>query len=1074
MGHPLDREGCKRWAAPSRVRAICLERTALRPVLSVSKEMASLLDNLLHELGYPQSSFYREGVLGADPAVAHLLRDAQRAGVRGSYFIRTIGGHIGSARERPAIHVAEASTADEAREIHRHLWNQGTTPFLLVSMPGQVRVYTGFAYDQANDNIGQVESPIDTASLSIAEVAERLRFLQADSIDSGEIWRTRGQYLTKERRVDRSLLVTLRSLSRHLVRHHHLDREVAHALIGRFVYLHYLRERDILSDQWLHEVDVEPERVFSGNATLNAFRRVTDAVDERFNGRIFPINWSSSFAPNADAVRATARAFRGEKPGSEQMALFQMFDFSFIPIELLSGIYEQFLHDEGKGTNEGAFYTSEPVADYVIAEIESVNRLRPNIRILDPSCGSGIFLVLTYRRLIEQELRARKTRTMVPEDLSRILTSSIFGVERNSEACLVAEFNLILTLLDYVQPPELHEHKDFRFPDLHNRQIFECDFFEDHTVFCKNAGRFDWIVGNVPWVELDSDDENERPALEWIRKARLSRRTPIARYRTSEAFTWRVTESLTENGVIGLITQATSLTNDQSADYRKAFFSQNDVHRITNFSNLAYVLFESAEEPAASIVYSPRKGRPSSDEIIHFGPLVANQLATAPTGTRRRRVPWVLTICESDIQAVPAAEAARGEATTWKCALWGNPRDRRAFERMKQVLPATLEDLVSARGWHLNLGLQLRKNRGTESEPNQSVSQLKRDQGMEESKAREFSRWFDSLKVMDPKHPRKAKQRLTVQDSWIVPNQWGSFLRQGRDAGLDIIRAPHIFLWNDFAAFGEQDFIFRHPKLGLSAPSADSDWLRAVSVIWTSSITSYCLFLNLSAGWGISRSTIDLGDARQVPMPVLTDELVAALASLHRQFAAEEVSLSDHVDWQRRLDQEIASILKMPSQAMLLAREFKEFRLPLVKGKAPSRVMEAPDQPQLESYAERLAGELDAFLERKGGHHVVSVMSADVGVVATIELVAKTQQTLPVVAVRKAGPNDQNHVLDILRAAQQKYGQWIYVRRSVRVFAGKKIHICKPAYSLEWTESRALLDAADVIAEVAEACSRSA
>ncbi len=921
---------------------------------------------------------------------------------------------------------------------------------------------------------GRSRSPSNAWSLSLQELAERLRFLHADSIDSGEIWRTKGGHLGKEGRVNRLLLRTLRSLTRQLVRRHHLDREVAHALIGRFVYLHYLREREILSDQWLDQGGVDPNAVFTANARLDAFRRVTDKVDERFeDGRIFPINWSASSAPDAEAVKAVARAFAGEEPGSGQMALFRPFDFSFIPIELLSAIYEQFLHDEGKGAKEGAFYTSEPVADYLIAEVESVKRLERGMKVLDPCCGSGIFLVLSYRRLIEQELRKRKSRTLAPEELSGILTSSIFGVERNGEACLVTEFSLILTLLDYVEPPELHQHADFKFPVLRNRQIFKCDLFEDSSVFWKTPERFDWIVGNPPWVELDPEDQDEEPAVNWIRQNQQSGRTPVARYRSSEAFTWRVRERLASDGVVGLITQATSLTNDQSADYRRAFFSQNVVHRVTNFSNLAYILFESAEEPAANLIYSVAPQSTVAGDIVHYGPLVANQPATAPGANRRRRVPWVLTICESEIQTVSAAEAARGEATTWKRALWGNPRDRRAFERLRYVFPRNLGDIADERGWHLNLGVQLRKDGGSKSDPNQSFIEIKQIQGASEPEARQMAKWFATLKVIEPKQLRRAETRLTVQGSWLVRNRWGTWIRErGGAEGLNVIHAPHLFLWNEFAAFSEQHFIFRHPKIGLSAPSAEVNWLRAVSVIWTSSITPYCLFLNLSAGWGISRSTIDLGDAHRMPMPHLTDDLVAKLASLHRSLAAEEVNLANRNVWQRRLDQEVASILKIPSQVMLLAREFSEFRLPLVKGKAPRLITRPPDERQLENYARRLTMELDGFLERKNRRHRATILSAALGVVATIELVNSSQSARP--TVRIAGRADQRHVHDILRAAEQEFAQWIYVRRSVRVFAGSKVHLCKPARRLEWTETQALLDAADVIAEVAEARSRNA
>lgn len=256
------------------------------------------------------------------------------------------------------------------------------------------------------------------------------------------------------------------------------------------------------------------------------------------------------------------------------------------------------------------------------------------------------------------------------------------------------------------------------------------------------------------------------------------------------------------------------------------------------------------------------------------------------------------------------------------------------------------------------------------------------------------------------------------------------------------------------------------PKIGLAGPSQDVDWLRAVSVIWTSSITPYCLFLNLSAGWGISRSTIDLGDAQRMPMPNLTDELVAKLAKLHRSLAIEETNLSSRTDWQRRLDEEVSSILKIPAQVMLLAREFSEFRLPLVNGKAPRALVRPPDEKQLGTYARRLTTELDAFLERKSRRHRVTVLSTVSGIVATIELVNDGQATKP--TVRIARLDEQKVVDDILSAAEQQYAQWIYVRRSVRVFAGKTIHICKPARRLEWTETQALLDAADIIAEVAD------
>jgi hypothetical protein len=81
--------------------------------------------------------------------------------------------------------------------------------------------------------------------------------------------------------------------------------------------------------------------------------------------------------------------------------------------------------------------------------------------------------VLAYRRLIEGELSKRKGKKLSPDELRQILEKSIFGVESSGEACYVTEFSLILTLLSYVEPPELHENENFKFPDLHDRNIFK-------------------------------------------------------------------------------------------------------------------------------------------------------------------------------------------------------------------------------------------------------------------------------------------------------------------------------------------------------------------------------------------------------------------------------------------------------------------------------------------------------------------------------------------------------------------------------------------------------------------------
>ena len=92
-------------------------------------------------------------------------------------------------------------------------------------------------------------------------------------------------------------------------------------------------------------------------------------------------------------------------------------EFAHIPVETLSCVYELFLHDaqedgaSSRGKTLGAYFTPLPLADYVLTELESRRPLQPDakapnaMKVLDPACGSGAFLVQCYRRLIEKQRR---------------------------------------------------------------------------------------------------------------------------------------------------------------------------------------------------------------------------------------------------------------------------------------------------------------------------------------------------------------------------------------------------------------------------------------------------------------------------------------------------------------------------------------------------------------------------------------------------------------------------------------------------------------------------------------------
>ncbi len=1036
-----------------------------------------LLSDLTSALGYNRSPLYRED--DGDGLVAlsdrHWIRSARKAGVRGSYFFKTSPEPEAL---RPAVHVAEADSVEEARAIHRKLWNQGVNPFLIVLLPGQVRVFTGFAYNPAAPETGAVTPAISTEQ-NITRIIEALSAFTADAINSGEIWQRNAEHLGAEQRVDTMLLKNLKALAAQLEKDHSLPPETCHALIGKFVYLAYLRARDIISDKWLREeAMVEPtaifkDETFAPTVTLDGFRKLVRAVETRFNGKLFPIAWGSSKAPKADGIRAVARIFAGEEVTGQMHLSFRAYDFAAIPVEFLSSIYEQFLHTEKDEENaatddeteeigneasdpekRGAHYTPEPLADYLVSEINAAKPLRLGMRVLDPCCGSGVFLVVAFRRLVELECQQQNRTSLNASELSVILTTSIYAVERNSIACQIAGFSLILAMLSYVEPPELHRRKNFKFPTLVGNNLFPEDFFNERGRFWKQIVspegkgiKFDCIVGNPPWVELDKDDPEAAHLLNWSKAH--TEDYALARARTGEAFAWRVMDCLAGGGTVGLILHAKTLTNDHLKAWRQKFFSGVQVRRVTNFANLAYIIFASAQAPCTTLIYTHRTPESGDNAILHFGPFVANQCVTnLKRGTKRRA--WSIGFSESEIKRLAYSSHDLSEATAWKKALWATLRDERALQKLRRVFTTTLGTLCEKNGWSLALGLQLRKSKGTEKDPNEEVL---------DAKGRNV---LSDLKVLN--HRALVKQaRLIMEERFLDTNEFGLFVRKGRHAGLTLASGPRLLLWNDFAAYSDKPFIIRHDKVCVA--SGTEQEMKAIAAIWTSTFSSYLLFFVTTAAWGIDRNLIDKGDAEHLPFPELTPERQASLCAAWEEAAVLESSGADFGKVKELLDVRVAAALGLPDSVALVVGEFFRVRYQLNKGKSPANLRHQPDSDELVVYASRLKTELDSYLAGKAHHRVVVLHSAR-GICASVTI---TKDKRPIAPQVKSADGPEAKTLDaLLRSAEKQFSQWVYVKRSVRIFDGDTIHLIKPPRRLEWTQTQAMLDADDIIAEVIE------
>lgn len=997
--------------------------------------LAELLDALEYKQ-FPQ--YYYRTDEEHNPVIAPLLRFAKEAGVDGIYVFQSRTKINDVLSVQPAVYVAQAQSVDQARNIHRTLWNYGNAPFLIVILPNQIRVYTGFDYSRESPNTGLL---IESTKIDKDSIITQFADFCAHSINTGNIWQRTADALHLDRRVDRRLLKNLSDLGEYLREKMKVESEVAHALIGKYVYICYLRDGHILSDEWLQLHHIDIAKALSRQATVVGLRNLVEVLDDQFNGNIFPLNFANAGLTD-EVVSLVASVFEGDQilPGDlRQLSFdFNIYDFAYIPVEMLSSIYEQFLHIEGKGKHIGAFYTPEYLADYLLAEMNTVKPLKKGIKILDPSCGSGIFLVLAYRQLIELELRGSTNKKLSLAKLSELL-SFLYGIERELDACYVAEFSLILTMLHYIDPSELLVRERL-LPSLHNTHIFQDDFFNESSPLWQKNLKFDWIVGNPPWIK-NADEQKDQFALSWMQAHREEQ--PVSNENIAEAFSWRVLNLLDDHGYVGLILPAASLYNFSSTKYRQRFFQSCEVLRMTNFSNLRHVLFGGRASAAAiTILYHKAFFEQKKPYIAHYGPFALNQIPNAHGGL------WTITMNENEFQTISADEAESGDPMTWKVALWGTERDKRAMARLRRLFPTTLGQLCQdgETGWHLHEGSQLR---------------LCID---EQCKDFEFVPQIIGKKILDTNVLDKSGRRFSLPEhTFKTLEKNACFVRiRGGRRGLLTSEPPHIIMnasWK-YVIYSDEYFVIKPRQIGLSAPQSHADYLRALSVYLSSSVVSYYLFFK-TPSWGIERDRITLQDVKSIPIPHFTTAQVEQLAAVQKQLAQIEIA-QGALYTQNFLDEQIASALKLPHSINILAMEFNRVRSKLVGGAMYNATAKKDD---LLAYAQELREELDNFTSPSTTRHRVTISDAEELICCTVELINADS---PVSAAVENMAADPDHFVQLRYALEKdsNFSQWAYIQRGLRVFDGLKMYLYKHPLLINWTRTQALNDADDLISEI--------
>lgn len=388
----------------------------------------------------PQFFLQQDQLESVGPALSQILRRAwQDLGLSG----------ILCQENSPILYFKYLPTADPETIsiVHRKLWNQGIAPLLAIVTPTQVHVYSALALPARPQEKIEEGHRLVTILDRTADVLELRSFLR--NVELGEVFRRYSQSFDPTLRVDRYLLGNLDEARRILAKMG-LAPQAVHALLTRVIFACYLVDREIIGEQYLANVGSPKARDLrdllsqnDGRLLYAFFRR----LKRDFNGDLFDTNLDlEEQSIRQSHIEVLDSFLRGDRLGSQQLSLgFWAYDFSVIPIETISGIYERFLASEDAGSrhSKGIFYTPRFLAEAMLDIALEGDRFLLQRRFIDPACGSGIFLVALFHRLAGEWQRQNKgvTNEHRAEALIRLLTGSIFGVDENPAACRISAFS---------------------------------------------------------------------------------------------------------------------------------------------------------------------------------------------------------------------------------------------------------------------------------------------------------------------------------------------------------------------------------------------------------------------------------------------------------------------------------------------------------------------------------------------------------------------------------------------------------------------------------------------------------
>lgn len=483
---------------------------------------------------------------------------------------------------------------EREREIHKQVWSFDQAPLMFVVKGEEVKIYNAFAYEK---KVKEEESHLQEIKLGTEET--RKEIFSFWKLQSGDTWKwLQSKYYENKKlndskkRVHQKLFDNIKQVREKLSSN--LSDEDANTLILRLIFIRYLIDRNVKIDpKFIQGEGIIEKRISFSSLIRNAQELNSFFVELNriFNGVLF----KEELLLTTEQSNYLANVFN-EKDDFENLTLFDntefyfnVFDFNIIPVELISGIYESLISPETREA-DSAFYTPLFLVEHILTQTidKFLDDEKSECKIFDPAVGSGIFLVQSFRRMVEREKALTGKTSLTKDRLSEIATKNLWGTDINPEALKVARFSIYIAILDYEEPGSIMDK--FHFGDLN---LYHADFFETDPNHILNTviknEKFCFILGNPPWKKDKSPIH-----LEWINKNDIYEKKVTGEIEIAQDFLLRAREFMSDNTVCSLVVTSPIFYNISSTSkiFRDLFLNSVDISNILDLSPVRRYIFE--------------------------------------------------------------------------------------------------------------------------------------------------------------------------------------------------------------------------------------------------------------------------------------------------------------------------------------------------------------------------------------------------------------------------------------------------------------------------------------------------